>query len=245
MIKQLSLFFILIVIFSQCKDSEVEGLDPNAFDEIAENYGIHVKYEYSESFFPYNWLQPPMSAFGHQVDHFEVGRMEPIINDFLSPYSFAFLQVNLHKIHLLKRLYIYDREQGDTYSMTDIYLIIHAQDYDYLLGRLHVLFSHMLYRNYGPNFFPTEEWNAINDSEFKYGRTEAINLSTEERRTMGLLELSSVYTLQSDFYSFVNWMFTKPEELKEVCNKYEKIKEKYNLVIQFYDSMNSGVEFSQ
>ncbi|XOV91448.1 MAG: hypothetical protein ACFHWX_14670 [Bacteroidota bacterium] len=243
MIKQFLLYSMLLLIFSQCKDSDVEEFDPNTFAEIDENYGIHVMFEYSESFFPKNWLQPPISARGLQIAYAEAGRMEPIINDFLSPYSYAFLQVNLHKIHLLKRLYLYDREHYDTYSLTDIYLIVHAQDYDYLLGRLHVLFSYMLYRNYGPNFFPTEEWNAINDPEFTYGRTEAINLSTEERRTKGLLELSSIYTLESDFYSFVKWMFTKPEELQELCNKYDKIREKYNLVIQFYDQMNSGVEF--
>ncbi|MEQ9220896.1 MAG: hypothetical protein RLO17_22770 [Cyclobacteriaceae bacterium] len=244
MFRQFFLFFILIVIFSQCNNELEEALDPNTFTEIEENYGIHVMYEYSERFFPNEWLQPPISAYGHQIDYFEVGRMEPIINDFLSQYSYAFLQVNLHKIHLLKRLYFYDRENhGGGYSKTDIYLIVHAQDYDYLLGKLHHLFSRMLYRNYGPNFFPTKEWSAINDSEFKYGATEAIDLSTEERRTKGLLEQASVYSIESDFNVFVNWIFTKPEKLQEICEKYDKIREKYNLVIQFYDQMNSGVEF--
>ncbi|XOV91447.1 MAG: hypothetical protein ACFHWX_14660 [Bacteroidota bacterium] len=244
MVKQFLLFFILIVMFSQCKDSDVEEFDPNTFAEIEENYGIYVKYEYSESFFPKNWLQPPISANGYQLDYFEAGRMEPIIDDFLSPYSYAFLQVNLHKIYLLKKLFFYERTVAiGTYSQTDIYLIVHAQDSDYLLGELHKLFFEMLYRNYGPNFFPTEEWNAVNDSEFTYGGTDLLNLSTEERREKGLLGQMSIWSMESDFKVFVDWIFTRPEELQELCNKYDKIREKYNLVIQFYDQMNSGVEF--
>lgn len=244
MYRQVFLFFILIVIFSQCNDSEVEELDPNTFAEIEENHGIHVMYEYSERFFPNDWLQPPISAHGQQIAYAEVGRMEPIINDFLAQYSYAFLQVNLHKIHLLKRLYLYDREyHAGAYGKTDIYLNNHAHTSDYLLGKLHNLFSYMLYRNYGPNFFPTEEWSAINDSEFKYGVTEVTYLSTEELMAIGLLEKYSMNSIEADFTVFVDWIFSKPEKLQELCEKHDKIREKYNLVIQFYDQMNSGVEF--
>lgn len=238
------------MIFSQCNNSGLEAeLDPNTFADIAEDYGIFVKYDYSESFFPHNWLEPPISAHGLQIAHAEAARMEPIINDFLSQFSYAFLQMNLHKIYLLKRLYLYDRENhSGTTSKTDIYIINRTYPSDDLLGRLHFMFSYMLFRNHGDNFFPSEEWNAINDSEFTYGRftidgTEVRFLSTEEVQTLGLLEKQSLNSMQADFSMFAYWIFSKPEELQELCEKHEKIKEKYNLVKQFYDNMNSGVEF--
>ncbi len=241
------------MLFAQCEKPELEESDSEnnstLFAELQSKYDINIHYLYSKSFFPDSWLAPPINGYGVEIENSEAERMVHIIDDCLSQYSDIFLSANLKDIFLLKRLYFYDKSYGGTSSNKGIYITNDGYSNDFLLARLHSEFSSILYRNY--NFlFPLEEWNTINSSEFEYVGSGVDLLGqgdlygqTEELLINGFLVKYSTSSMENDYKMFVDWLFTKPDELQVLIQKYDKIREKYNLVIRFYSQINSGVEF--
>lgn len=245
-LRLLILTLIGMIMYSCQKDDEINRI---IFNELQKTYDININFEYSESFFPATWIEPPISVYGIQIKYSEAERMEQIIEDCLQRYSKLFLNTNLKDIYLLKRMYLYDKSFGGTYTQTGIYITNDGYSYEYLLGGLHHEFSSIIYTNYN-SLFPFEEWNTINSSEFEYigagldllGQDDVWN-QTEELLTNGFLMKYSTSSMENDFNMLVYWMFTKPNEILALSKNYDKIREKYNLVLHFYDQIDSGVEF--
>ena len=242
------------MLFASCEKPELDESDSennsSLFAELESTYDLNIHYLYSESFFPDSWLAPPINAYGVEIEYSEAERMVKIIDDCLSQYSDIFLSSNLEDIFLLKRLYFYDMSFGGTSSNTGIYITNDRYSNEFLLARLHSEFSSILYRNYS-SLFPFEEWNRINSSEFEYvgsgvdllGQDDLYG-QTEELLINGFLVKYSASSMENDFNMIVDWIFTKPNELHELIQNYDKIREKYNLVIRFYSQINSGVDFT-
>lgn len=238
----------LLSIFIFCNTPKDKNRSIN-FLRIKDSYNLNVHYKYSKKIFPKPWLEAPISGYGTQIDFSEAKRMEAIINDSFSRYSKEFINSNLTDIYLLKEMYFYNKPFGGTSSEKGIYICNDGGTYDNLLALMHSEFSSILYRNY-QSLFPVKEWNKINKPNFKYVGSgvsllgqKNLDEQTEELLSNGFLVKYSTSSMEQDFNMFVRWIFTKPNELQKIANRHNKIKNKYNLVIDFYNEINSKVEF--
>jgi hypothetical protein len=115
-----------------------------------------------------------------------------------------------------------------------------------LLGIMHAEFSSILLKNYG---FPSDEWQAINKPSWRYFGSGSEMLGekglydqTEELLAEGFLSRYSQASLEEDFNVFADWVFTKPDRLRELASTYERIRKKYQVVIKFYKSIDPTID---
>jgi len=213
--------------------------------QIKDAYGIDIHYRYdAKSFFPQEYLYLPVSAQGSQVSLKHVKSILPIIETFLSKYPREVIWKNLSDIYLLGKLEFYGRSYGGTYINSAIYIQSQGTN-DSLVGIMHAEFSSILFHNYE---FPKEKWEAANESGWKYtgtgfeilGRKDSYDLS-EELFSKGFLVKYSQSSLENDFNMFVQWAFLEPPILQNLASKYERINKKYQLMIQFYKSIDPRI----
>lgn len=225
---------------------------PDILHDIQKDYGVTVNYTYSENFFPKSWRSERVSAKGLQIEQEEVKRMLPIIKAFLSNYSKEFIKKNLSDIYLLKSMQFFNKTYGGTSSATGIYIANDGSPSDsFLSARLHSEFSSIVFNKFKDQF-PTEAWMAINDKAFQYVGSGVKMLGSgnlygqsEDLLKKGFIVKYAMSSVENDFNMIIDWIFTKPKALKEITQKYERIKKKYNLILSFYDGVESGVVFGE
>lgn len=230
-------------------DIEMERL----INDIEYEYGVQINYIYNkENFFPVSWIKPPISAYGEQVDIKEVKRTIPIIKEFLSAYPKEVIQKNLTDIYLLNDMIFYNTEGwGGTNGSSGVYMTVQGYYSEaYILSTLHKEFSSILMRNYY-DMFLEKEWLSINPPGFKYSGTGVEVLGEDNLLTLnevlfteGFLDKYAKSSLENDFNEFAGELFTNRSHLYEICQKYEKIRAKTQLVISFYLSINNKFDFS-
>jgi hypothetical protein len=217
-------------------------------DEIAtmtERYQIRVHYRYNRAtYFPHH-----PSASGVQAWSKHVKSSLPVLRDFLSAYPDSVIKKNLSDIFLLGRLKFMGREYAGSYYGSTIYLAIGSlfRDSDTTLrGVLHAEFSSILFHRYE---FPKKKWQETNRADWKYlgtgldmlGRDD-VHYVTPELLADGFLEQYSQASIEEDFNTMVKWMFTKPERLQSFCLRYERIRKKYQLTIDFYKLVDQNIK---
>jgi hypothetical protein len=225
-------------------DHQIEGL--------RREYGVRVQYHYDPTeFFPKDWLKKPISAEGSELELDEVERLIPIIDKFLMRQPKAVIKKNLKDIYLTKTLKFYGKTFGASNSRTAIYLHNNGSkrpSYDeYLEEGLHHEFSSILMRNYE---FPKDRWSKVNPSDFSYGHSgvevlgeKGLHGQSEEQLERGFVEKYCESTMENDFNVVAAWLFVKPEELKNLAEKYERVAAKRRLAIEFYKSVDKSYKF--
>lgn len=138
---------------------------------------------------------------------------------------------------------------GGTSSGSAIYINCseEAPD-DFLLARMHSEFSSILLRKYP---FAKEQWEQLNPPDFQYvGSGVAMlgqrNLYEQERRLLenGFLVKYAQSSLENDFNTFVDWLFTKRNKLEALSRKYPAIGQKRDLVVSFFQAVGCRVSGS-
>ncbi len=213
--------------------------------EIKNSYGVDVHYRYTpESFFPQHRL-----GRGSQAWITNIKSTLPIVETFLSKYPRQVIDKNLSAIFLLGTLEFDGKSYGGTYIGSAIYVSTGAF-YRYsdvsLLGVMHAEFSSILFHNYK---FPKHEWETVNKPNWRYvgsgfdmlGRADLYD-RTDELLQNGFLEGYSQASLEEDFNKFAAWAFTKPDRLRKLASKYERVRTKYQLVIKFYESIDPRID---
>lgn len=219
---------------------------------IKSNYGVRVHHKYdAKAFFPKEWLRMPISGEGTGVPPEEVARMLGAVEKLLSEYPKEVLKKNLTDIYLIKGLKFYGRSFGGTYDNSAIYISSEGQSEahteEYLLSTMHSELSSIFFCNYWSEF-PRKAWYAANVEGWEYKGTgvemlgqEDIFGQSEELLGRGFLVKYSQSSLENDFNMFAFWAFTRAERLEELAAKYERIKKKYELVVQFYEKIDPGI----
>ena len=250
-----ALFVLLIIIGTasiiyQRVNDAIDAEITTQVSKIMDVYGVKIHYRYDpESFFPKEYSTPPASAKGSQISLRHARNLLPIIEQFLSTYPRELVKKNLSDIYLVGKLEFYAKSYGGTYIGSAIYIrtkgtLIWYDDWS-LLGTIHSEFSSILFRNYK---FPIEQWEAVNPPGWKYegtgfemlGRSDLHKLD-EQLFHNGFLENYSQSSLENDFNMFVDWAFARPSYLRELSLKYERIRKKYQLVLEFYQSVDPAI----
>jgi len=236
---------LLFLILLGCNRTEYKF--DYLFSDIEDKYNIKVHHHYSDDFIPKSWTKPPISGIGEQIDTKEVKRMPTIIDSFLTKYSENFITENLSHIYLLKKMHFYGKNYGGTCHYSSIYIANNHKTENILLGTMHSEFSSILLKNHKDKF-PFQKWKSINDSNFKYiGRgvdmlgQDNLDEQNEYLLSQGFIVRYGISSLENDFNMFVDWMFTHPEDIKKLAIKHKRIRDKYEIVLQFYSDINARV----
>lgn len=224
------------------------------FSDIVNDYEIEIRYSIDSTFFPQSWLEEPISAKATPIDQKELLRIAKIIKTALSKYSLDFIKKNLKGIYLTKEIYFYGQPYGATSSTDVIYLndkgVNAGYTDEFLEGSIHHEFAHILQRNYS---FQKDLWKKCNPKNFKYksGGVNAIKNNeaslegSDKFYKMGFLSEYSMSALDEDICVFSERILTRRDEIKQIIEQYQNIKKKYQIWLQFYQSINSGIQMEQ
>ena len=214
-------------------------------------YGLMIHYEYDrQRFFPASWLRQPIAVRGGQVDTKELPRLAEVIEEFLSRYPKKVIRDDLKQVYLVSDLQFFGKSYGATNSATGIYLRTGnaraSFEDSFLLARLHSEFSSVLMRNHN---FPKKDWAALNAPDFEYSGTgvevleqDGLYGQTKPLLERGFLVKYSQSSMENDFNMISDWLFTRPTELEQLCEKYKLLNAKRKLATEFYDSMGIAFE---
>ena len=161
------------------------------------------------------------------------------------------MKKNLTDIYLIKGLKFYGKDFGGAYGKSALYINSEGESKgyseQYLLSTMHSEFSSIFFCNYWSEF-PKKAWYAANVEGWEYEGTgvemlgqEDIFSQSEELLGRGFLVKYSQSSLENDFNMFAFRAFTRAERLEELVAKYERIKKKYELVVQFYEKIDPGI----
>jgi hypothetical protein len=221
-------------------------------DRIKRNYGVSVRHKYNaRAFFPARWLRPPISGEGSQMPPEEITRVLGAVEKFLSAYPKEVLKKNLTDIYLISGMKFYGKGFGAAYGNGAIYVNSEGQSKGYteqfLVSQMHSELSSIFLMNYAEEF-SQEAWKSVNVAGWEYNGTgvemlgqEDIFAQTDELLKRGFLVKYSQSSIENDVNMFAFWAFTKPEQLRELTSKYDRIGRKYRLVVQFYKKIDPGI----
>jgi hypothetical protein len=212
-------------------------------------YGVDVHYHFDrKAFLPPENFGPARKADWLSLSRTKVRRnLSLVLDGFLSKYPKHVVRSNLTDLYLLGKLEFGGKRYGGTYFGPNIY-INGSGPPDDLLRILHAEFSSILFHKYD---FPKREWAAISGSLYLssdggagYWMVDDPSrlVQTEDLLSNGFLTKYSTTDLENDFNMFVGWAFTRPQELGKLASRHEKIRRKMELVVRFYESIDTTIE---
>ncbi len=208
--------------------------------------GVCLRFNYDPNlYFSYGVMK---NCNGQQFDLGNVPRVAIVVEEFIKRYNSEIIRNNLTDIYILDSFECFGSPRGGMFFSTSIYIDIKPFFTDqWVLSTLHHEFSSILKRNYP---FPEQEWRSINNNSFNYthnvlevlkqpDNSQLLSSSLEE----GFLQEYARTTIDNDFNTVAEWMFTRETELCEIRGKHDRIDKKVELALKFYKSIGSGVDF--
>ncbi len=214
---------------------------------------VHVGFLYSKEIFPQSWQGGSINAAGQQIDRKEIPRSKSIIAKALSKYPGSILSSNLKAVYFLKEMMFYDVGFGGTNSSDAVYITNEGLSLGYtdrfVEQSFHHEFSSILFRTH-PSFIDTSAWKDANVAGFIYNDPEdgvgAIRnkQSSQLLNTLfcgkGLLTQYSASSLENDVNTFAQNLFSPEKDFWNYVDRFRGIKKKADLLINFYNRLNSA-----
>ncbi len=213
--------------------------------EIKAQYGIEIKYDQADNAIPELWRNPPDNGTAEAITQANLCRYLPILSRELKKYPANIIRHNLSTIFLFERLSFYGVPYGGTSLGRDLFLTggdrNKGYNDSYFSSLLHHEMSSVFFRAY---HFPKETWSATNPPETFYVKSDQQILKTianknnlavnENFYEQGFLAEYGYSTLENDFNLYAEMAFTQPEKLKELAEKYPRVRQKADLMKNFY-----------
>lgn len=221
------------------KDAEKE------IHEIEQKYNIEIKYDVTENVIPELWRNPPSNGTTELFVQKNLCRHIQNISRELKKYPIDIINRNLSTIYLFNSLSFYGVQYGGTSLGSSIYLTGGAKNEGYS----NVYFASLLHHEMSSIFFtayqfPKEHWSSINPVNFRYAESdgqvlESITKGNElENKAMhyrdGFLSKYGQSTLENDFNLYAEMAFTNPKQLRSLSEKYPRVRQKSELIKNFY-----------
>lgn len=218
-------------------------------EEIELKYNIEIKYDLAEEAIPDYWLLPPSSATAEPIEKTNLNRFIKNLTLELEKYPIEVIKKNLSTIYLFRSLSFFGVPYGGTSIGNSLYLtggsIEEGSDDIYIARVIHHELSSIFFRDHP---FPKEAWSSINPEGFSYADSDsevlaAVVEATESGNKMGFHEegFISKYgqsTLENDFNVYAEMIFVHPQKLKNLSEKYPRVRQKYELTKNFYTSIS-------
>lgn len=222
-------------------------------DDIEKKYGIEIILDNIE--FAPEWKVYNKAKYKEVPLHLRLNALCALKVD-LEKYPPSFLANSLTRIYLVQELKFRNLFYGGTYEKTkkQLFLIsrlIGDTGNDAELGAFHHELSSILMHIYKDQF-PTKAWHEANPPAFKYEFKESTwrNLATNRTGTTGDSQCYSYgflchygsLTFEDDVNTYAQYLLARSEELDEIGAKYPRVKQKANLLRQFYQQIGAILE---
>ncbi|HHJ15676.1 MAG TPA: hypothetical protein ENJ80_03165 [Gammaproteobacteria bacterium] len=216
---------------------------------IERKYGIAVEYETGDAAIPELWRNPPANGTAEPMTKANLCRYLPVLAHELDKYPADVIRQNLATVYLLNSLGFFGVQYGGTSLDHSIYLTggntVEGYDDSYFATLFHHEMSSIFFRNYD---FPTEEWNSVNPGRHVYAKSDRQILQAitdgeddggdESLYSEGFLSKYGYSTLENDFNLYAEMAFTHPRQLRQLAEKYPRIRKKSELLRKFYTGIS-------
>ena len=213
---------------------------------------VYIGFAYSTDIFPESWRPEPISGSGHPIERGEIQRSKTIIAKALSKYPDIIFEDNLKAVYFLKDMKFFDVAYGGTNSPSAVYLtnqgVASGYTDKYLEQTFHHEFSSILFRNH-PSFLDTNAWKGANAFNFTYNDPEngvgAIRNNQSSQELDSVLCLKGVLTqyggssIENDVNTFAQNLFCPEKNFWNYVDRFPRIKQKANLLINFYSRISA------
>lgn len=203
--------------------------------------------------FPFDWYIGEVDAQARALPLNEIERSKVAVSSALQKYPVDVITDNLDKIYILRQINFYGVDYAGTYSDDKLFMANSGVDKGYTLSFLeqsfHHEFSSILYWNYS-EYFDKDAWLGANengDSIYfdELGGAGAMisgqdsDYFDEYYHEMGFLYEYATSSFENDLNSFAENLFKPESEFWEVVDKYERLRKKVEILIDFYNEIDS------
>ncbi len=232
--------------------SSIEGVNK----VILNTNGIEINWNIECDMFPVYFLVPPINTNVAPLSNSDVYRSKRVIEDALQKYPVNLLKNHLKRVYLLDSLQNFGVNYGGTNALRTIYITNSGVDNgysdDYIEQMFHHEFSSMLlrdldkYYDHSTTTWNNPTWASFNDKSFKYG-TGGIEETRQGKNSQqfdsyylkqGFLNQYSTSSMENDFNEVVMNMFVGSKEFWHIVDTNQKIRQKVDFVIRFYQSLD-------
>lgn len=237
------LLFLPIFLLNAEKKPKARMVDPDTSLEI-----ITVV---DSDMFPEHWLKGDIKANSASLSKKERKRSFEIISRAISKYKPEVIRKNLKRVYIVNTLNFYGMDYGGTYSNQRVFISNKGaeQGYtdDFIERTFHHEFSSVLLENYS-RFINREKWSSYNLEEYGEGGVNALREGKtkthieEEFCKKGFLSEYSSAAFEEDFNIFAENLFSCNQDFWIAVNKYDRLKKKYALMVNFYTAIHKGMD---
>ncbi len=200
--------------------------------------------------FPPAWRGGEVAASATQLASYEEARCKRIAFEALSRYPIDLVRKNLRAVYFADEIRFFGLSYGGTNSRDTIYIANRGATEgftdSFLARTFHHEFSSILLRN-NPDKFDVQAWCAANRSPYGDGGIQALRNGTYETRYAekwnvdGFLNQYGASSLEEDFNTFAEALFTGDREFWSLAAKYPRLKDKVTVAIAFYQALDPSL----
>jgi hypothetical protein len=203
----------------------------------------------SPEIFPATWRTAEINAWGKELAASQVDRSRELVNRAFNKYPRRLLRAHLKSVYVLSDLGYFGIIAGGTNSSSQVYIKNDGTRYytdRWIEACVHHEFSSILLREH-PAFLSQRAWQAANPAGFVYGASGTDFVKSgrtskwldEAYLRKGFVCQYATATLENDFNCMAEKLFMGEPGLWTAAAKYPAIATKLNLLIGFYQKLNS------
>ena len=231
------------------KDLKREEMD-SLLTDIAKCYQLTIHYNYSpEDIFLKSLTKDKTEASA--PDFKDVVHTLNVVDEFFSPYPVELIRSEIHDLYFVSSLKINGKAAaGEALVGRKKFLIScnSANDHNNTLKTFHHEFAHLV-TGQNSGIFPVREWIKSIPQNWEYrndywtsNRKIKSDNPTNNLLQAGFIREYGQESLQEDIATLSEELFTNPEKIFELSNKYPVLNTKIRLLTQFYSKF--GVQFN-
>lgn len=246
----LSLFTAILFIIS------CSNLHHSKLTYEDEQTGVAVSFVFKDTIFPEDWYQKPISAYGESLLVEEEERTQGIIKEILNKYPVDFIKENLKQIYCFRNIRLYGYDYCPICSYHGIVYLVNDGEKkgcsaDYIEWAFHHELNHILVHNYNNDANSEiksiiEKWETGNPDSFSYGtgrlssarNNKAGNYGDTNSYTGGCITTYGMLSFDDDIAEYAAALFTGRNALWDLPERFPHIKQKLNLLIEFYNTLD-------
>lgn len=209
--------------------------------------GVPIKVEFDDVMFPPSWRIGDIDASAMPLKPNEHARSVRLVRDALALYPVILIQKNLRAVYVAEEFKFYGMAYGGTNSFDTVYISNKGTGNGYsdsfISRTFHHEFSSILLRNYGEKL-DEEAWTEANRTRYGSGGIEALRTGATETKynerynVDGFLNQYGSASLEEDFNTFAEAIFSGDKQFWSVCDRFYRIKTKTTLFIAFYNKLD-------
>ena len=203
--------------------------------------GVQVYFKVTPNMFPANFYEPQYKAHAVTAKHFDKQKLVSVIKKELSKYPVNVIATFLKRVYVIDSISFYGKKIDACYGSDAIYITANSRYFEISFN--HELNSILYYHN--KKSFPKEQWEKLNTVAYtgnEWTNKFDTDISNLYANTGFITEYSKT-SFSNDMSCIAEYMMVPQPCLKQYLAKYPLVKAKFEMMKQFYLSIDSSFKF--